>query len=164
MSTSTYSWKYPVPADAQRVANELDAIYEEHGKVTPPLIVEDARNTERETHKLIEWDETAAAGKYRLEQARFIMRNIVIVRKEQAEKPEQAKVFRVFENVVINNDRCYIPTQVAIAQEDTREYLLKKALQSLASFREKYSMLQELSEVMKAIELAEREFTKQNSA
>ena len=42
---SKYSWKYNVPADANRVGNELEAIYEEHGKLTPPLIVTYLRST-----------------------------------------------------------------------------------------------------------------------
>lgn len=159
MSTSTYSWKYSVPADAQRVATELDAIYEEHGKVTPSLIVEDARNTERETHKLIEWDETVAAEKYRLEQARYIMRNIIIVRTEQAEIKEEPKIikFRAYEGVEVDHERYFMPMPVAISREDTRIYMLKQAMAALNAFRQKYGMIKELSAVIDAIDNIERD-------
>jgi len=152
---SKYSWKYNVPADANRVGNELEAIYEEHGKLTPPLIVADARNEDRETHKLIEWDDSAAAESYRQEQARYIMRNIIIVRKEeQAEAKEEPKIikFRAFENVEAEEERYFMPMQVAVSREDTRNYMLKQAMIALNSFRQKYGMIKELSAVIDAID------------
>lgn len=156
---SQYGWKYNVKADPQKVGTELEAIYEEHGKLTPPLIVEDARNTDRETHQLIEWDNTTAAESYRLEQARHIMRNIIIVRTEQQEVKEESKVikFRAFENVEVEEGRYFMPMQVAIGREDTRNYMLLQATKALAAFRQKYGMIKELSAVMDTIDQLEQE-------
>ena len=144
---NSYSWKWNVPADAQKVGSELEAIYEEHGKLTPPLIVEDARNDDRETHKLLEWDETTAAEKYRNEQARHIMRNIIVVQstpaaKSEVEEPPKVIKFRAFENVeTVEQERYFMPMQVAVSREDTRNYMLKEAMLALQSFRQKYGMI-----------------------
>lgn len=157
-----YTWKYSVKADAAKVGQELEVLYEEHGKVTPPIIVEDARNEERETHKLIEWDEAAAAEKYRLEQAKYIMRNIIVVTKTEEIPEEEPKIIklRVYENVKTDEgDRYYMPLQSAMEREDTRSWLLAQALKDLMAFRRKYGQLKELAGVMEEIEKTERQYT-----
>lgn len=157
---NSYSWKWNVPADAQKVGSELEAIYEEHGKLTPPLIVEDARNDVRETHKLIEWNEAAAAEKYRNEQARYIVRNIIVVKTDAQptlQEPSRVIKFRAFENVEVESDRYFMPMQVAIGREDTRNYMLKQAKMALQSFRQKYGMIEELANVIDAIDNLELE-------
>lgn len=159
--SNIYGWKYNVKADAQKVGTELEAIYEEHGKLTPPLVVDDARNPERETHQLIEWDDTTAAHNYRNEQARHIMRNIIIVRTEQGEVMEESKIikFRAFENVDVEEGRYFMPMQVAVSRDDTRSYMLQQAMRALASFRQKYGMINELAAVLDAIDDLEKEYT-----
>lgn len=159
--TTQYAWKYNIKADAQKVGTELEAIYEEHGKLTPPLIVEDARNPERETHQLIEWDDTTAAHHYRNEQARHIMRNIIIVRSESAPEPAEEKIikFRAFENVDVEEGRYFMPMQVAITRDDARNYMLQQAMRALMSFRQKYGMISELASVLDAIDDLEKEYT-----
>ena len=166
---SKYSWKYNVPADANRVGNELEAIYEEHGKLTPPLIVADARNEDRETHKLIEWDDSAAAESYRQEQARYIMRNIIVVQSSpKLEEPkEEQKIikFRAFENVETEDqERYFMPMQVAVGREDTRNYMLKQAMLALQSFRQKYGMIAELAAVIDAIDALEQQYEVKRAA
>ena len=162
-----YAWMYNVPADANKVGGELEAIYEEHGMLTPPLIVEDARNDERETHKLIEWNETTAAEKYRLEQARHIMRNIIVVKSEpvQEEKQEPKIIkFRAFENVDVEEGRFFMPMQVAVSRDDTRSYMLKQAMMALNSFRQKYGMIKELAAIIDAIDALEQQFEGKQAA
>lgn len=167
---NTYSWKWNVPADAQKVGSELEAIYEEHGKLTPPLIVEDARNDDRETHKLLEWNEAAAAEKYRNEQARHIMRNIIVVQstpaaKSEVEEPPKVIKFRAFENVeTVEQERYFMPMQVAVSREDTRNYMLKQAMLALQSFRQKYGMINELAAVIDAIDALEQQYEVKRAA
>ena len=159
--TGTYAWKYNNKADAQKVGSELDAIYEEHGKVTPELVVEDARKPDRETHQLIEWDDPTAAGAYRRDQARYIMRNIIVVHKTEATPDEGAKVIKipVYTNVDVDDGRYYLPIRAAMERDDTRTYVLKQALRDLSAFRHKYGQLTELANVFTAIDKVETEFT-----
>lgn len=54
----------------------LQQIYEAHGKLTPNLVVEAARSPAHPLHSRFEWDDTAAAEKYRLDQARGLIRTV----------------------------------------------------------------------------------------
>lgn len=156
-----YSWKFGNAADANKVGIELENIYEEHGKVTPSLVVDDARSPERETHKLMEWDDPKAAEEYRLHQAAFVMRNLIVVTKHEApaEDPKVIKL-RVYENVKTDEgERFYMPLQAAMEREDTRAYVLKQALKDLNAFRYKYGQLRELAGVVAEIEKTTRQFT-----
>ena len=62
-------------ADAQKVANEIAEIGE---SATPREILEKGRDPKTELHKCFEWDDTVAAEKYRIQQARQIVCCLVI--------------------------------------------------------------------------------------
>lgn len=55
-------------ADAQKVADEIG-----NDKITPQEMIEKARNEKSELHKCFEWNDTVAAEKYRLQQARIVL-------------------------------------------------------------------------------------------
>lgn len=50
----------------------------ERGHVTPTAIVEDAASSTSPLHPLFEWDDTIAAAKYRLYQARTVLQRLTI--------------------------------------------------------------------------------------
>jgi len=52
-------------ADAQKIADEIG-----DNKISPQELLEKARNEDSELHKCFEWDDSVAAEKYRLIQAR----------------------------------------------------------------------------------------------
>ena len=62
-------------ADANQVANEIADIGE---NATPKQIVEKARNESTELHKCFDWDDTTAAEKWRIQQARQVVCCLVI--------------------------------------------------------------------------------------
>ena len=59
-------------AEAQKVADEIG-----ENKVTPQEVLEKARDENSELHKCFEWNDSVAAEKYRLQQARAIIINLV---------------------------------------------------------------------------------------
>lgn len=61
------------------VEAEIQAIFDQHGAVTPSLVVEYARDQTTELHNRFEWDDTIAAEQYRLNQARRVIRVTKIV-------------------------------------------------------------------------------------
>ena len=60
-------------ADAEKVSKEIESIQ----NATPKNILEFARSENTELHKCFEWDDTKAAEKYRLQQARQIVCNLI---------------------------------------------------------------------------------------
>lgn len=129
---------------ATKVNDELKTLE----TVTPASIVEKARDENTELHQVFEWDDTIAAQKHREQQARVMLSNLVVVRKE-ADKKEATPV-RLFVNVT-KRTNTYTPIQVVVADPDKYERMLRRAKLELAAFTRKYEMLAELSELLEII-------------
>lgn len=127
-------------ADAQKVADEIG-----NEKIKPQEMVEKARNEQSELHKCFEWNDTIAAEKYRLQQARTVLSMLVFKPKTEEEQP-----VRIFS--LTTEKSIYQPTKQFLVQADEYQDLLKRALAELEAFKRKYRTLNELEEVFKAIE------------
>lgn len=142
----TAKWKVPglFRADATTVAMEVMAIGD---NATPDQIVECARDESKELHKCFTWDNDKAADKWRKQEARQIMCTLVIEHKpEDREKPD----IRVF----WKNDAGtgYKAAPLVFKQSDEYEKLLISAKAELRAFKQKYSMLKELDEILALID------------
>lgn len=139
------SWKIQgiFNANAEKVDSEIKSIGD---KATPQQLLDYAKNNENsELHKCFEWDDSIAAEKYRLEQARKILIFIVRVPANKEKPP-----IREYQ---ITTERCtYQPTRAFLSNQDEYEELLKRAYAELVAFKKKYKMLSELEEVFKAID------------
>lgn len=131
-------------ADPELVASEIMAIGDE---VSPRDVLEVARDEDTELHKCFEWDDTVAAERYRLTQAREVIRFLVI-KEEQVpvERPEVRFFYK------IDTERGYEPTHIIVRDEDKYKALLEQAYAELRRFKAKYSMLEELSEIFELID------------
>lgn len=126
-------------ADAQKVAEEIG-----NEKITPQEVLEKARNADSELHKCFEWDDSIAAEKYRLQQARHIIMCLVY---KKTEKSEPLRVFHI-----TTETNTYQPVQKFLIQEDEYQSLLKRAIAELEAFRKKYHTISELEVIFEAIE------------
>lgn len=80
-----------VPADV--VLAELERIRKNGGgELTAGAVVNDARPPDSRLHPLFEWDDAKAGEQFRENQARRVIRAIVIVREEQAPAPAYLNV------------------------------------------------------------------------
>ena len=127
-------------ADAQKVAEEIG-----FGKFTPMEVLEKAKDETTELHKCFEWNDSIAAEKYRLEQAKNIIRMLVY----EKETKEQA-VVRYYAKT--ETKHVYQPTKQFLVQEDEYQGLLRRALAELEAFKNKYHPLTELEGVFEAME------------
>ena len=85
----------------------------------------------------------------------------------QYKPKEEQKIikFRAFENVETEDqERYFMPMQVAVGREDTRNYMLKQAMLALQSFRQKYGMITELAAVIDAIDALEQQYEVKRAA
>ena len=64
---------------AERAAEELQRIYNENGKLISAEVVECARPKNSPLHSAFEWSDKKAAHEYRLNQARTLIRAVIIV-------------------------------------------------------------------------------------
>ena len=101
-------------------------------------------------HKCFEWDDSIAAEKYRLSQARKVVCNLVIRETIKEEKPP----IRFFYQP--KNGSGYQTTQIIYKDPDKYQALLASVLRELVSIRNKHSNLAELDGVFSAIDEAVR--------
>lgn len=127
-------------ADAQKVANEIG-----DNRISPQELLEKARDVNSELHKCFEWNDSIAAEKYRLQQARGVLVNLVYKTEKKDAEPIRYLQITTQKNV-------YQPTKMFLVQEDEYQNLLKRAKSELESFKKRYHTLSELQEVFEAIE------------
>lgn len=140
---ATWAIKDGFRADAQKCAEEIRAIGDE---VRAEQVLDLARDESKELHKCFEWDDTIAAEKYRMVQARRVISMLVI---KQDELPTETAPIRMFYKTTPNEG--YKPTEIILTKKDEYKALLERAYSELRSFKAKYSMLKELKEIFDLI-------------
>lgn len=133
-----------VKADANKCAQEIVSIGD---SAEAQQIVDFARDENTELHKCFEWDDKVAGEAYRRDQARWVVRHLVI--KEQ-EPPKDKPEIRFFFKP--NKAEGYKQTQLIVRNEDEYASLLAQALKELGWFRAKYGRLVELEELFAVID------------
>jgi len=131
-----------------QVVEELKRIAKEHaGLLQPAIVVQEARPTSSPLHSQFEWDDSQAAEKYRIQQARQLI-NVVVETIPGLKEP--VPVF-----VSLTPDRArdgggYRLLTTVLTDKMSKELLLQDALNELEIFQRKYARLKELAAVFKA--------------
>lgn len=136
-------WKMSLfQADAERCYQEIVSIGE---SVTPKQIVDFGRNPDTELHKCFEWNDSIAAEQYRIQQARHVVCNLVIVEETQKTEPQKLRLLQ-------RADEGYKPAELIVQNKSEYERLLERARAELSSFKQRYHMLVELEEILALID------------
>lgn len=145
-----YDWKRSMPVKAQVAGEYLEQLQQAHGEITPKIVLDSARSEDALLHPCFEWNDGVAAEKYREDQARFLIRNLV-VKVEQNDSPP--KTVRAYVNVAQDMDQAgtFIDVETAVNNAKMREQMLRNAFRELQAFQEKYKNLSELAGVFSAI-------------
>lgn len=141
----------PKPAKADKaIARELKAIEKRDGTLRPEAVVAYARNPKTALHSRFEWDDSAAAEAYRLEQARRVIRlRIEIV----GESKEPVRYWASLQSDRRDGNG-YRAIVTIMSDDDRRRELLAMALAEARMFQKKYRQLRELADVFAAIDAA----------
>lgn len=156
MSGMVYEWKSraDVPVPAQIVGERLEQVrVQNNGRLTPRAIVEDARPDSSPLHAAFEWNDAEAAECWREEQARYLVRQLVVTMPER----QTSEPVRAFVSVERGPGPYYTSTAAAMSDEDLREQVLGNALYELRAWRRKYSGLVELAALFTKIDQIELE-------
>ena len=129
--------------DAQ-TAGEICEKLERNGGLTAKRLVDESRPEDAPLHKEFEWDDATAAEAYREEQARYIIRSIVI-----QPEPRKNDVVRAFFPVA--EQKVFASLPVILSDAKKTNALLDMALRELKAFELKYSTLSQLAPVFEAI-------------
>lgn len=132
-------------ADASKVLDELSELGDEYSLSD---VVEKAKDKNSEMHSIFEWDDSVAGEEYRKIQAGRMVRNLVIVRNDETDEKTNVRYFVS----TGKRDSTYTPTRLVIRNQDAYEELLERAYAELRAFKEKYSTLSELEEILALID------------
>lgn len=161
-----YQWKpgTRLSADPQAVGERLEVLQARHGDaLTAEQVVEDARDESSPLHPCFEWDDTVAAEEYRKEQARYLLRALIVVSEPEEEgaaegRPApEGRAHRAYVVVREEDDDRYVPTVRAMSDEELRNQVLAQALAELRAVQRKYAELRELARVFEAIDAVQLE-------
>lgn len=136
-------------AMSEIVLTELERIRQKdlEGKLRPKAVVDTARDPAHPLHKQFEWDDSVAAEKHRLDQARNLIRVAVTV----LEVENKTVKVRAYQSLSTDRDKGgYRRTVDVMSDDQLRSILLADALAELRSFQARYSRLNELAGVFRA--------------
>lgn len=136
---------YRLDGDAQEAGAAIEAIRIAHGgQFTAAAVLAEARKKRSPLHRYFEWDDSAAAEQYRLSQAAYLIRAIVVV----PENEEQFTPVRAF--VCVKDDprpAQFTHVMVAINDEESKAAMMGRLLKRLAEIRRQYAALEEFAEI-----------------
>lgn len=156
MARETYSFKAGSRLSeekATKVGCELGKISKGHGGLTANLVVEAAKKRTSPLHSFFEWSDTEAAKQYRLEQARHLIRCVVV----KYDAPENAVPVRAYitfdaspEEEDLGRDVRYLSTHEVLTDKELRDRLVRQAWREFQLWRNRYEHLNELAHVFAA--------------
>ena len=120
---------------------QLQAIRDEHGTLTPALVVDVARDPEHPLHPRFEWDDSTAAERWRIEQAGQLLR---VTYRPLPGKPTDLRAFSAVKGEDSPTSD-YVPTEDVLANPFTRELLLRQMKRDWQTFKRRYDHMSEFA-------------------
>ena len=140
-------------ADPQKIGEALEKITAAHGGYLEPLsVVDAARDKKSVLHAHFEWDDALAANKFRLDQARALIRSIRVEDSDTDDGHIQA-----FVSVAERGGVAYRPIDAIRTSADLQAKVLAQAERDLDAWQKRYRSLQDVCAIVqKAQELVKR--------
>lgn len=102
--------------------DELLAVRTQHGKLTPQLVVDAARDPGHPLHSRFEWDDAVAGEAWRRQQAHELIRKAKVVYREATESVPEKSV-RAFVAIRAEEGHVFDPVE-EVAQDPFRQRLV----------------------------------------
>lgn len=147
---------------AQIYGKELDKIsMKNNGTLTPNDVVEEARSIYNPLHEVFEWDNTAAADRYRLHQARQLINHITVEVKFDHTSREQKAWISMDETPEEEKTNIkYIDVVRVLTEKPLREQMLLSAIKEVEYWQERYNDYRELNQIFTSIKLTKKSIEK----
>lgn len=94
--------------------DQLQEIYDQHGKLTPRLVVETARDPDHPLHNRFEWDDATAAEAWRHDQAHRLIQKARVIYKPADEGGADKRV-RAFHAITRDEEHIFEPAEKVAA-------------------------------------------------
>jgi len=151
-----YQWK--IKSFARKVnpddaIQEIERIENVYGKITAETILKAASNEKSPLHELFQWDDTLAAQKYRLSQARTLINNIEVIYISDGEE----RSIPAYEIVRTEETQQY--KHIETLTVDEIQQVRENTIQALNSLKAKLSIYKQFNRVIKQLDLALEELS-----
>jgi len=130
--------------------DQLQTIYNDHGKLTPALVVDVARDLDHPLHNRLEWDDLVAAESHRRDQAHDLIRSVRI-----SHVPGEAPIVRAYHAVRDTEDEyVYEPVEKIAADPLMTKMLLADMEREWRTLRRRYEEFDEFWHLVRGDEAA----------
>jgi hypothetical protein len=150
-----FDWKpgARISIDPNVAGKALEQIERKQGKLTPQIVLKEASAQSHPLHAYFDWDDSAAAKKWRLQQAGHLVRCITVTI-EDVKTPEAC---RAFVSVALPDDpdksnKVFLGIERVMRDDQLRKQLLTRAKRELRDWQDRYADLVELATVFEAIQ------------
>jgi hypothetical protein len=124
---------------------ELTAIRAESGRLTPASVVEAATAEDHPLHDRFEWDDALAGPKYRLSQARELIR---VVKESYVDGKGRPESVRFFHAIPDAQGMAYQPLDEVTHDDLTSKVLLQSMEREWRSLRKRYERFSEFRDLV----------------
>lgn len=143
---------FHVNGDPQVVGETLEHLRLRHGgTLRPESVVQAAQEPDSALHRYFEWNDTEAARKYRLHQADYLIRAVVVCPEEDERPFEPVRAFVCIEESP-GAARVFTHVCEAMRDDSLRQQVLERARSELAAWRRRYAHLAEFAAIFDAID------------
>lgn len=152
-----YKWKKAaqIKIKPDVAVAELERIRAKNGYLKPEDVVEEAKRKTSRLHDYFVWDDSEAAQKYRIWQARHLIAVLVVVRTDdESDEPLTVRAYAHMKDDEENENAGphYVNVLEGMTDLGMRERILADALKELAAFRRKYADLKELAAIFAEVD------------
>lgn len=122
----------------------LQEIYREHGRLTAHIVLDEARDPAHPLHGRFTWDDSVAAERYRLSQARDLIRTVKIVYKAATARTAERSV-RAYHSVPDGEGRSFRPVAEVAESPFTLQLVLSEMERDWKLLKQRYGHLAEFA-------------------
>ena len=124
MAAFSYEFKLSglVKAPAQKVGELFEKLQNSPDGLSPSTVLNASRKKGSLLHDDFEWNDGGAAEKYRLQQARFIIQNMVVITETTDQDQRTVYKDRAYVSATAKTE-AYVPIHNALSNEEWRSHL-----------------------------------------
>jgi hypothetical protein len=142
------------------VIEEIVAIQKGQG-LTAETLLDEAKKKSSPLHEFFDWDDSSAAEKFRLQQARILINEVKIIvdsKEMYAFENVRVVVTQASEDIKEQTAREYKPIVEILNKEEYRLQVIKQALENISYWKEKYSEYSELKPIFLSIDKVKKKW------
>lgn len=129
--------------------DQLQAIYDSRGELTPQAVVDEARAKSHPLHNRFEWDNKLAGEAWRRAQAQELIRSVKIVYREATEH-DDARTTRAFHAVRRpGGAHSYEPAEKVAADPFSKQLLLRDMERDWMALKRRYEQFAEFAAMVR---------------